>query len=71
MMLFIDFQGCQSCASVCEPNAGTESDQSGVGKQRERMESIGGQGRLKEVEEVKNESKEKKFCGRESSYEFF
>lgn len=35
------------------------------------MESIGGAGRLKEVEEVKNESNEKKFCGRESSYEFF
>lgn len=50
MMSFIDFQGCQNCASVHEPSAGTKRDQSGVGRQRERMESSGGQGRLKEVE---------------------
>lgn len=67
MMLFIDFQGCQSCASVCEPNVGTKSDESGVGRQRERMEGGGGQGRLKEVEGV--ESNENRFCGGENGYE--
>lgn len=39
------------------------------GKER-GWKAVGGQGRLKEVEGVKNESNEKKFNGRESSYEF-
>ena len=69
MMLFIDFQGCQSCASVCEPNVGTKSDELGVGRQRERMEGGGGQGRLKEVEGVESESNENRFCGGENGYE--
>lgn len=53
MMLFIDFQGCQSCASVREPNAGTKSDQSGVERQRERVESMGGRGDWRKLKELK------------------
>ena len=50
-----------------EPNAGTKSDQSGGGRQRERMESGGRLGRLKEVEGA--ESTENRFCGGENRHE--
>ena len=51
-----------------EPNAGTKSDQSGGGRQRERMESSGGLGRLKEVEGAESESTENRFCGGENRH---